>query len=168
MIQTSITASCKIFLANTAYPIASRNTLQLTNEIYCHTECFKMANVSCFRVMYKHFRGRSVGQDQSQTPYSLIQPTLPSWLLTRHSSWQHWLNQRMIAGICLQTSSSLTDDIMTQTVASPDPPTDSDFQYHGKVTQVKSMYIESYHIDYNRPIFCMADVRYCDKLNAEE
>lgn len=57
---------------------------------------------------------------------------------------------------------------MTQTVASPDPPTDSAFQYHGKVTQVKLMYIESYHIDNNRPIFCMTDVRYCEKLNAED
>lgn len=138
-----------------------------TSTLNCHTECCKMATVSHSRVMYKHFRGRYVGQDQSQIPCSLIRPTSPFWPLTRHNSWQHWPNQRMIAGICPQTSSSLTGDIMTQTMASPDPPTDSAFQYHGKVIRVQSMYIESYHIDNNRPIFCMIHLRCCDKFNIE-
>jgi len=76
--------------------------LYITWILPYYNECFKLPNISFFRVMYKHFSGRCVGRDQSQTPCSLIRLISPSWQLTRLSSWQHWLSQRMIAGICLQ------------------------------------------------------------------
>jgi hypothetical protein len=48
---------------------------------------------------------------------------------------------------------------MTQTMVLPDPPIDSPCQYHGdKVTQVRSVYIESYHIDNVRSKLSMTDV----------